>query len=72
MARRSERCENGAVVEPLFGSTPIKHDPSKFQYLGSANNDVYICAARSDLPVKSFADVLTHEVITGGSFATAS
>ena len=57
----------GAVVEPLFGSIPIKHDPSKFQYLGSANNDVYICAARSNSPVKSFADVLTHELITGGT-----
>ena len=57
----------GAVVEPLFGSNPIKHDPSKFQYLGSANNDVYICAARSNSPVKSFADVFTHEVITGGT-----
>ncbi len=61
----------GAVVEPLFGSIPIKHDPSKFQYLGSANNDVYICAARTDSPVKSFADVLTHEVITGGTAATS-
>jgi tripartite-type tricarboxylate transporter receptor subunit TctC len=62
----------GAVVEPLFGSSPIKHDPSKFQYLGSANNDVYICAARTDSPAKSFADVLTHEVITGGTAASAS
>jgi len=64
--------ESGAVVEPLFGSAPIKHDPSRFQYLGSANNDVYICAARADSPVKSFADVLTHEVVTGGSAASAS
>ena len=64
--------EGGAVVEPLFGSNPIKHDPSKFQYLGSANNDVYICVARSDLPVKSFADVLTHELITGGGAAFSS
>src|ERR1700761_7022333 len=57
----------GAVVEPLFGNIPIKHDPSKFQYLGSANNDVYICVARSDSQIKTFADVFTHEVITGGS-----
>lgn len=57
----------GAVVEPLFGSNAIKHDPSKFQYLGSANNDVYICAARTNSEIKSFADVLTHELITGGT-----
>jgi tripartite-type tricarboxylate transporter receptor subunit TctC len=57
----------GAVVEPLFGSNAIKHDPSKFQYLGSANNDVYICAVRADSTVKSFSDVLTHELITGGT-----
>jgi tripartite-type tricarboxylate transporter receptor subunit TctC len=64
--------ESSAVDESLFGSTPVKHDPSKFQYLGSANNDVYVCAARSDSPVHSFADVLTTEVVTGGSAADAS
>jgi tripartite-type tricarboxylate transporter receptor subunit TctC len=59
--------QGNAVVEPLFGSTPIKHDPSKFEYLGSANNDVYICAVRSDAGVRSFADLLTKEVIAGAS-----
>jgi tripartite-type tricarboxylate transporter receptor subunit TctC len=59
--------QGNAVVEPLFGSTPIKHDPSKFEYLGSANNDVYICVVRSDAGVKSFADLLTREVIAGAS-----
>jgi tripartite-type tricarboxylate transporter receptor subunit TctC len=59
--------QGNAVVEPLFGSTPIKHDPSKFEYLGSANNDVYICVVRSDAGVASFADVLTNEVIAGAS-----
>jgi tripartite-type tricarboxylate transporter receptor subunit TctC len=62
----------GAVVEPLFGNIPIKHDPSKFQYLGSANNDVYICVARTDSPVKTFADVFTHEVITGASSSSST
>src|SRR5271166_13212 len=56
-----------AVVEPLFGSTPIRHDPSRFEYLGSANDDVYICAVRSDAGVESFADVLRKEVIAGAS-----
>jgi tripartite-type tricarboxylate transporter receptor subunit TctC len=62
----------GAVVEPLFGSIHIQHDPSKFQYLGSANNDVYICVARNDSPVKTFADVFTHEVITGASSSSST
>jgi tripartite-type tricarboxylate transporter receptor subunit TctC len=56
-----------AVVEPLFGSTPIRHDPSKFEYLGSANDDVYICVVRSDAGVSGFADVLRKEVIAGAS-----
>ena len=64
--------EGGALVEPLFGSSPIQHDPNKFQFLGSANNDVYVCAARADSPAKSFQDVFAHAVITGGSAATAS
>jgi tripartite-type tricarboxylate transporter receptor subunit TctC len=64
--------QSSAVVDPLFGSSPIKHDPSKFQYLGSANNDVYVCAARTDAPVKSFEDVLTRELITGATATSAS
>jgi hypothetical protein len=57
----------GAVLQTLLGDTPVQHDPSKFNYLGSANNDVYICFLRADASAKSFQDVLTTETILGAS-----
>jgi tripartite-type tricarboxylate transporter receptor subunit TctC len=58
----------GTVLEPLIGQNPSeKYDPSKLNYIGSANSDVYLCLARADAPVKTFADALTHELVLGAS-----
>lgn len=57
----------GAVLQPLLSDTPLPHDPSKLVYLGSANSDVYVCYVRADAPVKSYKDVLDHELIIGAS-----
>jgi tripartite-type tricarboxylate transporter receptor subunit TctC len=63
----------GAVVEPLFGKGPrTTHDPSKFNYIGNANKDVYTCLVRGDAPVKSFADVFDKELVMGASADGAS
>lgn len=64
--------QSGLVLEPLIGSRPINHDPSKAQYLGSANDDIYICIARSDAPVKSFEDALTTPMAMGASGNSSS
>ena len=57
----------GSILQPLIGDTAVQHDPAKFIYLGSANSDVYTCVVRTDAPVKTFKDVLTHEMIVGAS-----
>jgi len=57
----------GAVLAPLLGDAALQHDPSKLIYLGSANSDVYTCVARTDVPVKTFQDAFTREVIVGAS-----
>jgi tripartite-type tricarboxylate transporter receptor subunit TctC len=57
----------GAILQPLIGDVQVQHEPSKFIYLGSANSDQYVCFVRSDAPVKTFADVLSHELIVGAS-----
>jgi tripartite-type tricarboxylate transporter receptor subunit TctC len=57
----------GAILQPLLGDAPVQHEPGKFNYLGSANSEVYLCLMRSDAPVKRFQDVLTREVIVGAS-----
>jgi tripartite-type tricarboxylate transporter receptor subunit TctC len=45
----------------------MQHDASKFNYLGSATIDYYICIARADAAVKSFPDLLTTELVIGAS-----
>ncbi len=63
----------GAVVDPLFGDLQRRtHDTSKFQYIGNANVDAYVCLVRGDAPVKSFADAFDRELVVGGSADGAS
>ena len=62
----------GAPLEPLIGSTPVQHDPSKSQFLGSANNDVYVCVARKDAPAQIIEDVLKAELLAGASNASST
>src|SRR4051794_2584391 len=54
---------SGAILQPLIGDNPTQHDPSKFIYLGNANNEVFICVARSDAPAKTFKDTFDREMI---------
>lgn len=58
---------SGAILQPLIGDAPAQHDPSKFVYLGNANNEVFICIARADAPVKTFEDTFTQELILGAT-----
>jgi tripartite-type tricarboxylate transporter receptor subunit TctC len=60
--------QTAAVLDPLFGDKArMKHDASKFIYLGSATIDYYICAVRADAAAKTFQDALTREIIIGAS-----
>ncbi len=62
----------GAVVEPLFGKARTTHDTSKFNYVGNANQDVYICLVRTDAPVKTFGEALEKELVVGATAEGAS
>lgn len=53
------------VLAPLLSGHALSFDPSKFNYLGSANSDVYLCVVRGDAPVKSFQEALSRPVIMG-------
>ena len=57
---------SGAIVQPLLGD-PVQHDPSKLIYLGNANNEVFLCLARTDAPVKTFQDTFSRELIIGAT-----
>lgn len=41
----------GALLTSVLGGPTVQYDPNKFQYIGSANSDVYVCIARPDAPV---------------------
>src|SRR5215203_4401590 len=63
----------GAVVDPLFGNRPRPtHDTSKFNYIGNANKDVYVCLIRAEAPVKNFAETFDKEIVMGGTAEGAS
>jgi tripartite-type tricarboxylate transporter receptor subunit TctC len=56
-----------AIMAPLLGNATAGLDPSRFQYLGSANDDVYVCVARKDAPVQTFQDAFHKELIVGAA-----
>ena len=63
----------GNIIEPIFGDKrKVRYDPGAFQYIGNANNDVYVCYARMDAPAKSFEEAMTKELIIGSSGEGAS
>src|SRR5580692_4245858 len=57
---------SGAILQPLLGD-PVQHDPSKLIYLGNANNEAFLCIARTDAPAKTFQDTFSKELIIGAS-----
>jgi tripartite-type tricarboxylate transporter receptor subunit TctC len=63
----------GAIMDALFDARKrTQYDPTKFIYLGSANNEVGTCMIWHDAPVKTLRDALTHEAIVGASAAGGS
>ena len=47
----------------------IKYDPRLFGWIGSPERPVGVCAVRTDTGVRTAADVMTKEVLMGGSGA---
>ena len=63
----------GAVVDPLFGEQKRQtHDASKFNYIGNANIDAYVCLVRTDAKINSLADAFDRELVVGASAEGAS
>ena len=63
----------GGVMEPLLGTKgPVRYDSTKFNFLGSANADAYLCVARADAPVKSLPDAMKRSIIMGASASGSS
>jgi tripartite-type tricarboxylate transporter receptor subunit TctC len=62
-----------ALMEPLLGDArKVKYDPAKFQYVGNANSDVFVCVMRADAPAKTFAEAFDKQLIVGAAGDAAS
>ena len=58
----------GAIMTPLLDpGRHLKFDPPKFQFLGTANKEVRVCAFDAHIPVKTFAEAMKTQVILAAS-----
>src|SRR5437016_5637791 len=58
--------------QAMMGQPNIEADPRRFQWLGATSFPGRICAAWVTAPVKTAADLFTHELIVGGSGAAST
>ena len=57
-----------AIMEPLLGdAAKVKYDSLKFNFIGSANSETFICYVSGKAPITRFADALEREVVLGAS-----
>ena len=63
----------GALVEPLTGDpAKYRYDPTKFEYLGTADSGTRLCFTMASSPVKTIEDARTQKVIIAGTAAGSS
>jgi tripartite-type tricarboxylate transporter receptor subunit TctC len=61
----------GTGFDPLFKIKGAQFDGTKFNWLGSANDEVSVCVAWENNGVTKFEDLLSKELIVGGTGASA-
>jgi tripartite-type tricarboxylate transporter receptor subunit TctC len=61
----------GTGFDPLLGNTKAQFDGTKFTWIGSANNEVSICVAWHTSGITKFDDLLTKELVVGGTSSSA-
>ncbi len=61
----------GIAFDPLLVGKGDQFDAVKFNWLGSANNEVSVCVARSDSGITKFEDLFTKELAVGGTGTSA-
>ncbi len=74
--------KDGTVIGAPFSTQPLapileepgklRYDPTKLNYIGSANEDAFLCVVRKDAPVQKFADAFSTQAVMGGTAETGS
>ncbi len=57
----------GTALDPLLGVKGAQFDGTKFTWIGSANNEVSVCASWNSTGIVKFEDVLDREMSVGGT-----
>lgn len=57
----------GLPYAELSGETAVQFKSTQFNWIGSMNDEVSICVARADAPVKKFEDLLTTPLKIGAT-----
>jgi tripartite-type tricarboxylate transporter receptor subunit TctC len=61
----------GTGFDPLLGNKAAVFDATKFNWIGSANNEVSICVAWSTSGITKFEDLQSKPLIVGGTSTSA-
>jgi tripartite-type tricarboxylate transporter receptor subunit TctC len=61
----------GAAFDPLLGSEKAQFDPTKFNWIGSMNDEVSVCVAWHTSGITSFDQLMDKELVVGGTGPTA-
>ncbi len=74
--------KDGTVIGAPFSTQPLgpiledagalRYDPLKLNYIGSANEDAFLCVVRPDAPASKFEDAFTRTDMMGGTAETGS
>jgi tripartite-type tricarboxylate transporter receptor subunit TctC len=59
-------------ISALLGGQHIEADPRRFLWLGATSFPGRICAVWHTMPIRTPADLLTHELVVGGTGAGSS
>ncbi len=63
----------GAIMGPLLDPRlKGRYDPTKFEYLGSADSGSRVCLTRKESKIKTFEDAMKQKVVLGASQAGGS
>ena len=58
----------GAILEPLTGDpAKYRYDPTKFEYLGTADSGTRLCFTRGDSTAKTFADAKSRKIVVSAT-----
>jgi tripartite-type tricarboxylate transporter receptor subunit TctC len=61
----------GIPFDPILGGKAAQFEATKFNWIGSMNDEVSICAAWKDAGITKFEELFDKELIVGGTGSTA-